>query len=52
MQHSYYGAPGSGNGGTSGYGLNARSLVGKTVLYTTRLYMNEGYYVCGRLKLL
>lgn len=25
---SYYGAPGSGNGGTSGYGLNGRSLVG------------------------
>jgi hypothetical protein len=25
---SYYGAPGSGNGGTSGFGLNGRSLAG------------------------
>jgi len=27
---SYYGAPGSGNGGTSGFGLNGRSLVGNS----------------------
>jgi hypothetical protein len=27
---SYYGAPGSGNGGTSGFGLNGRSLAGNS----------------------